>query len=62
MRDMGYYQIPELFYPKQVLGLEVTVNKYLHTKIIGCMEKKVYTSRWDNLIECLKMKKALKIH
>lgn len=45
MRDMGYYQIPELFYPKQVLGLEVTVNKYLHTKIIGCMEKKVYTSR-----------------
>lgn len=37
---MGYYQIPELFNLKQVLGLEVAVNKYLHTKIIGYMEKK----------------------
>lgn len=45
LRDMGYYQIPELFYLKQVLGLEVTVNKYLHTKIIGYIKKKVYTSR-----------------
>lgn len=37
---MGYYQIPELFYLKQVLGLEITVNKYLHTKNIGYTEKK----------------------
>lgn len=48
-------------YLKQVLGLEVTVNKYLHTKIIGYMgKKKVYTLRWDNLIECFKMKKPFK--
>lgn len=36
---MGYYQIPELFYLKQVLGLEITVNKYLHTKIMATWKR-----------------------